>query len=108
MKTQYLSPADSGPELAVMSVFKGQRSHLLCVVRPTFEKSKLPIIPFKGGVNMSGQAPPEVTNRHWVSVQDVIVAYPPEPLLLKIQRVFFSNCSLSKKKNSAWILATLP
>lgn len=81
-----------------MSVFKGQCPHLLSVARLTFEKSKLPIIPFKGGVNMSRQAPPEVTNRHWVSIQDVIVANPPEPFFLKTKAAIFNHCCLSKKK----------
>lgn len=84
-----------------MSVFKGQCSHLLSVARLTFEKSKLPIIPFKGGVNMSRQAPPEVTNRHWVSVQDMIVANPPEPFFLKTKAAFLTTAAF-QKRNSAW------
>lgn len=90
-----------------MTVLKGECWHLLSVARPTFEESKLPIIPFKGRVNMSGQAPPEVTDRHGVSVQDVVVAHPPEPFFL--EQIFFLASAAFQKRNSAWSsLATLP
>lgn len=36
--------------------------------RLTFKESEFPIIPFKSSVNMSGHSPPEVTNRHGVSI----------------------------------------
>lgn len=92
-----------------MTVLKGECWHLLSVARPTFEESKLPIIPFKGRVNMSGQAPPEVTDRHGVSVQDVVVAHPPEPFFLEIETDFFLASAAFQKRNSAWTsLATLP
>lgn len=51
--------------------------------RLTFKESKLPILPFKSRVDMSGQSPPEVTDWHGVSIQDVVVTHSPEPLVLK-------------------------
>lgn len=93
-----------------MTVLKGECLHLLSVARPTFEEGKLPIIPFKGGVNVSWQAPPEVTDRHGVSVQDVVVANSPEPFVLEIKKKkSFSASAAFQKRNSAWTsLATLP
>lgn len=32
---------------------------------------------------MGGKAPPELTDGHGVSIHDVVVAYPPEPLVLE-------------------------
>lgn len=32
---------------------------------------------------MGGQSPPELTNGHGVSIHHVVVAYPPEPLVLE-------------------------
>lgn len=48
----------------------------------TFKESKFSIFPFKSSVNMGGQSPPEVANRHGVSIQHMVVTHSPEPLIL--------------------------
>lgn len=62
--------------------------------RLTFKESKFPIFPFKSSIDMSGQSSPKVTNRHGISIQNMVVTYPPEPFILKETR--FINSLLGK------------
>ena len=57
----------------------------------TFEENKFPIFPFKSRIDVSGQSPPKVSNWHGISVQNMVVAYPPEPFVLKEKKRFINS-----------------
>jgi len=52
-------------------------------MRPTFEEDKFPVVPLVGGVDVGGQALPEVTDGHRVTRQHLVVTHTPKPLVLQ-------------------------
>lgn len=50
---------------------------------PTLEEDKFPIVPLVGGVDVRGQALPEVADGHRVTGQHLVVTHTPKPLVLQ-------------------------
>ncbi len=101
LNTQYLSPGERTYEIkqdvtcVTMTAFKREIFSVFCQytkVRLTFKESKFPVFPFKSGIDMSGQSPPKVTDRHGISIQNMVVTYPPEPFILKEKRDLITAC----------------
>lgn len=61
--------------------------------RLTFKENKFSTFTLKSGGDMSGQSPPKVTNGHGISIQNMVVAYPPEPFVLKERKeIYLTAC----------------
>lgn len=61
-----------------------------CLV--TFEEDKFSILSLIGSIDGCRQAPPELANRHWVSIHYLVIPHPPEPSLLETSRGGITLC----------------
>lgn len=111
MNTQYLSPGESEAERSRVGTDRHRRTETTYETTPrcclfdeivqtfcqhtkfrhTFKECKLPIFPFKSGSDVTGQSPPKVTNRHGISIHNMVVTYPPEPFILKEKKIFTNS-----------------
>lgn len=55
-----------------------------CLV--TFEEYKFAILSLIGSIDGCWQAPPELANRHRVSIHHLVISHPPEPSLLETSK----------------------
>lgn len=51
----------------------------------TFKEDEPAVMPLVSSINVSGQAPPEVTDGHGIVIQNPVPTHPPEPTALRKQ-----------------------
>lgn len=61
-----------------------------CLV--TFEEDKFAILSLIGSIDGCRQTPPELANRHWVSIHHLVIPHPPEPSLLETSKGGIALC----------------
>lgn len=57
----------------------------LCVLLLTFKEDEPAVVPLISSIDISGQAPPEVTDGHGIVIQNPVPTHPPEPTALRKQ-----------------------
>lgn len=67
-------------------------------MEPTLEEDKFPVVPLVGGVDVRGQALPEVTDGHRVTLQHLVVAHTPKPLVLQTHTFTWIRNTLERRR----------